>query len=94
MISGFFAVEDTYAPFLIPFKYLSLFKWAFQIFIYNEFLDPKPLTCSNFPDKCDLLKDLGFNETINTAYAVSAAVGIFFSILAFTILYFFVKIKL
>lgn len=94
MISGFFAVEDNYAPYLIPFKYLSLFKWAFQILILNEFTDATPLTCSNFPDKCDLLKDLGLDESINTAYAASSAVGIFFSIIAFLILYFFVKIKL
>lgn len=94
MVSGFFVPEDNYAPYLIPFKYVSLFKWTYQILILNEFTNGTPLTCSNPPKACDVLKDLDFNETMATAYAVASSVAVAFGIVSFLILVYYVKIKL
>jgi hypothetical protein len=94
MLSGFFAKESTYAPYLIPFKYLSLFKWGYQILMFNEFNDGKPLTCSNYPDKCDILSDLSFPEAIGVSYACTVAVTLGFGIVAYILLHNLVKIKL
>lgn len=94
MISGFFAKEDTYAPYLIPFKYLSLFKWAFQLLMFNEFTNGKPLTCSNFPDRCDILSDLSFPESVAVSYGCTVAVIFGFGIVAYLLFHNLVKIKL
>lgn len=94
MVSGFFASEDTYAPYLIPLKYISLYKYAFQLVLYNEFKNGNPMTCSNFPDKCDLLEELDFSESFGISYLCAVAVTIAFGIISFILLYKLVKIKL
>lgn len=93
MLSGFFLSDDNFAPYLIPFKYFSLFKYCYQILIQNEFENNNPMTCSNPPDNCNPLPDLDFTESMATSFACSSAVGIFFGTVGFIILYYFVKIK-
>lgn len=57
LMSGFYAAADNFAPYLIPLKYLSLFKYSFQVLIYMEFSDSQPLNCANDVDNpCDPLK--------------------------------------
>ena len=94
IVSGFFAKENTYAKYLIPIKYISLFKWVFQILIMNEFKDGSPLTCSNYPDKCDLLADLNFKESMAVSYACTAATTIGFGLVAYILLHHLAKIRL
>lgn len=94
MLSGFFSSSKNFVPYLIPFKYLSLFKWAYQLFIQNEFSDSPPLTCQNPPNPCNPLGNFDFDESMATSFAVASAVSLFFGILGFILVYALVKIKL
>ena len=102
MLSGFFSSDNNFAPFLIPIKYLSLFKHLYQILIENEFGNNNPLICMNVKDKCtevfcpspcNPMKDFNFKESMAVSFAVTSALGLFLSIIGYTILYFLVKIK-
>lgn len=86
--------DDNFAPFLIPFKYLSPFKWIYQILVLNEFTDSPPYTCSNPPNNCNPLSDFEFSETIEQSFGLSAALSAFYGIIGFLLIYFFHKIKL
>jgi hypothetical protein len=58
LLSGFYAAAENFLPHMIPVKYISLFKYAFQVLVHMEFTDPQALNCFNnleFP--CDPLKN-------------------------------------
>ena len=56
-LSGYFASTDNYLPYLLPFEYISGFKYGIQIFIENEFTDSQALNCSNdILNPCEPLK--------------------------------------
>ena len=37
LVSGFFVSQDNMVVIMYPFKFLSPFKWAFQVYILNEY---------------------------------------------------------
>ena len=93
MLSGFFSNADNFVPYLIPFKYFSLFKWGYQLFVYNEFDENSILYCNNPPNECFALGDVNFDESYNVSIGVSIAVGAFYGVFGFCMIYFFNKIK-
>jgi len=94
-LSGFFAAADNFAPYLIPFEYISGFKYSFQILIQSEFKDIQPLNCMNsttFP--CEpLINNFTFKEDSWLSVLLLALLIIFFKTAAFIILYLKSKMK-
>jgi len=41
LLSGFFSNQADMLPVLVPFKYVSPFKWGFQVYALNEYRDLK-----------------------------------------------------
>lgn len=93
MLSGFFSNDSNFLPYLIPFKYISLFKYSYEILVYNEFKDNEPFVCSAPPNNCDTFADLNLKQSIATSFAVASSVGVFYLLIAFFVVYFFVKVK-
>lgn len=92
LLSGYYSSDNNFVPYLFPFKYLSPFKWSYQVVAINEFKNNN-LNCNNAPYRCSPLEDLNFDESLETCFAVLASLGIFYAIIGFIILYVFVKIK-
>ncbi len=58
LLSGFYAAAENFLPYMIPLKYISLFKYAFQVLVEMEFTNAQALDCSNNIDfPCNPLKD-------------------------------------
>jgi ABC-type multidrug transport system ATPase subunit/ABC-type multidrug transport system permease subunit len=95
LLSGFFANADNYAPYLIPFKYLSPFKYAYQTAISLEFNNLQPLNCMNSnPNLCDPLPNqFFFLEPFWLSIVLLSAIIVFFKFWGFIFLYKFGKIK-
>lgn len=93
MLSGFFSNDSNFVPYLIPFKYLSLFKYAYEILVINEFKDSEPFICSAPPENCDQFANLNLKNSIATAFAAASGLGLFYLLIAFFVVYYFVKIK-
>ena len=79
LFAGFFVSQDNLLPVLIPFEYISLYKWSYQVYIQNEY---DGLTLSCYPT-CNPLQSLGFNETKNESIWSTAIVGVAYYILAY-----------
>ncbi len=94
-MSGFFANADNFAPYLIPFKYISFYKYAFQLLINNEFSDIQPFYCfNNSPQNCTPLANrFTFFEAYYQSFIAFVAVIIFFNIVAFYFIYKFAKFR-
>ena len=82
LLSGFFVNQDNMLPVLIPFKYISLFKYGYQVFTQNKYKD---LDLDCYPD-CDPIKTYDFDETMGEGIIATAAVGVGFYILAYVLL--------
>lgn len=95
LLSGFFSAADNYVPYLIPFEYISAFKYAFQILITIEFRDIQPLNCMNsVVNPCDPLNvNYTFKEELWLSCLCLALLIIFFKILSFIITKFRSKMK-
>jgi hypothetical protein len=93
MLSGFFSNADNFAPYLIPIKYLSLFKWGYQIMIYNEVDGNLAYTCSNPPSECLSLGDLEFKESKLVSYIILSTLVVVYTFLGYIGVYYLVKIK-
>ena len=95
ILSGFFANADNFAPYLIPIKYLSFFKYGFQTVVHNEFSDLQPLNCQNLSgDTCSPMANrFTFLEPFYVTLILIAALSVFFNICSFLMLYFFAKIR-
>ena len=95
LLSGFFANANNFAPYLIPFKYLSMFKYGFQTLIHNEFQMLSPLNCQNLaPDMCTpMATRFTFLEPYYLDFVLITALIIFFKMISFIMLYKFAKIK-
>ena len=39
LVGGFFVNQNNFVPILYPFEYISLFKYGFQVFTLNEYID-------------------------------------------------------
>lgn len=95
LLSGFFASADNFAPYLIPFKYLSMFKYGYQTLIHNEFIDSSPLTClQSTPDMCSpMASRFTFLEPYYICFIAVASLVVFFNAIALFILWKTAKIK-
>ena len=98
LLSGFFATSDNYAPYLKPFEYISVFKYAYQILTNIEFIEIQPLNCMNVgstnPIVCDPLKQrFTFLEPMYLSIILICVLIVFFNIIAFIIIYFKSRIK-
>lgn len=91
MLSGFFSNAKNFVPYLIPFKYICIFKWAYQLVVYNEFDEHTILTCNNPPNECFALGDIKFDESFKTSFAVISANAVFYGLIAFFLIYRFNK---
>ena len=79
VVSGFFVSQDNMVSVLIPFKYISPNKWAFQAYLLNEYeglvLDWSP--------RWNPLQSLGFEETLGESILATAILGIVWYILTY-----------
>ncbi len=89
---GYFSPQDNFAPYLFPFKYLSLAKWIYQLLIENEFKGAN-ISCMNPPENCNPLKSFNFAENISVDFAVLVSVAVLFGSLGYLIVYLCIKIK-
>ena len=92
VLAGYFSPQDNFVPYLIPFKYLSPFKWIYQMLITNEFADAN-ISCMNPPDNCNPLESMNFAESMPVNFAVLSSVSVFYGAIGFLIVYFCIKIK-
>jgi len=85
LLSGFYAAAENFLPYMIPFKYISLFKYAFQVLVYMEFTDNQALNCTNdITNPCDPLKDkYDFLEPFWVSLVCVGSLIIIFRTLAF-----------
>jgi hypothetical protein len=95
LLSGFFADSDNFAPYLIPFKYLSAFKYGFQVLTHIEFSDLPPFNCQNLnPNICSPLQNrFTFLEPFYVSLIAIGCLIVLFKSLAFIIIYYCAKIK-
>ena len=95
LLSGFFTAADNFAPFLIPFKYISSYKYAYQMFTHMEYTDMSPLNCFNVaPDICNAIHTrFTFDEPFWVSLVGSVCLLFVLRLLAFICTYFLAKIK-
>ena len=95
LLSGWFATADNFAPYLIPLKYISYFKYCFQILVGIEFNNSPPLNCFNYnPSACQPLSNrFQFLEPFYVSIIAMAALIFFFKMWALLFIYMFAKVK-
>jgi len=95
ILSGYFASTDNYAPYLIPFEYISGFKYGYQVLMQFEFTDIQPLNCMNNQiSPCDPLKlNYTFKEDVWLSCICLALLIMFLKTVAFIIITIKAKIK-
>jgi len=94
ILAGFFSSQENFAPYMIPLKYISIFKFGYQSLVTNEFDTNKPYTCSNPPDKCDQMADVDFTESFAVDMTMIGTIILLFFSISYFGLYYLVKIKL
>jgi hypothetical protein len=72
LFSGYFVNQDNIPIFLKPFEYVSLFKYGFQVFVYNEY---KGIDI-NCPGREDPVAELNFSQTKTESAIAILAIGI------------------
>lgn len=93
-LSGFFTAASNFAPYLIPFEYLSVYKYAYQLAVEIEFTHMQPLYCANDSVPCDpLVTRFNFKEPFFLSWILLCVLIIFFKVLAFVFLKAFAKLK-
>ena len=95
LLSGFFAAADNFAPYLIPFKYLSSYKYSYQLFTHIEYTDMSPLNCFNVaPHICNpIATRFSFDEPFYASIIGMVCLLVALRIAAFLGTYFLAKIK-
>ncbi len=79
LTSGFFVNMDNIPYIFYPFKYISVFRYSYQGFAYNEFID-NDLNCNN-KIKCRLPTD-DFPESLEVSLLILAIIAIFNNIVS------------
>ena len=92
VLGGYFSAQENFVVYLIPFKYISLFKWVFQLLIKNEFSHANS-TCMNPPESCSTLSDYNFDESLYVDFIIITAVSLICGLLGFLFVYFKNKIS-
>ena len=89
LVSGGFASQSNFAPFLKPLEYISAFKYAYQTLTHVEFENNQPINCINTDNVlCDPLNNLFvFPESLNLSIILMGIVFVCFEFLAFLIIY-------
>ena len=95
LLSGFFANASNFAPYLIPFEYLSIYKYAFQSLIHNEFANIQPFYCFNSgnPLCFQYIVQNAFREPFYISLIGIGCLYVLFKILAFIFIFYFNKVK-
>lgn len=95
LLSGFFAAADNFAPYLIPFKYLSSYKYSYQILTHIEYTNLSPFNCFNLaPDLCSpVALRFTFDEPFYASWIGMVLLLIALRVVAFLCMYFLAKIK-
>lgn len=95
LMSGFFAYENSFAPYMIPLEYLSYFKWSFQVLVYLEYKDIQPFYCVfNLQTPCDDVLGSFYRFKEDFWVSFSCLIGIIFALNFFAYMIFFIKSKL
>lgn len=92
VIGGYFSPQGNFIFYLFPFKYLSLFKWVFQLLIENEFSNVNS-TCMNPPENCNPLTDYNFDESFAVDFIIISTVSLICGIIGFFVVYYKNKIR-
>lgn len=82
LLSGYFVSQGNPIPITEPFKYISIFKWTFQVYLLNEY---DGITLDWEPD-WDPLSQYGFSETIDESAIASVVLTILTFLLAYVTL--------
>ena len=82
LLSGFFVSQSNPIPILKPIQYLSPFKYAYQVYVYNEY-DGLYLTCS---PTCDPVGSLGFTDSKSTSILATIAICFGFYLISYVML--------
>lgn len=95
LLSGWFATADNFAPYLIPVKYISYFKYAYQTLVSIEFNNSAPVNCYNFsPTNCSPLSNrFQFLEPFYVSIIAMVALIFFFKGWAYLFIHLFSKVK-
>lgn len=95
LLSGFFANQDNFAPYLKALEYFSVFKYGFQILTEIEYTNIQPLNCwNNLNSPCDpMVQRFNFREAFWVSCMLIGILIIFFKTIAFIALYLKSKMK-
>ena len=92
-LAGYFAAADNYLPYLIPFEYLSGFKYGFQILVEHEFLESQALNCHNNLERPCLPLENSFVFKEKSWVSVICLIGVIIFFQAIAILFINFKSK-
>jgi len=87
VLSGFFTSYTNYAPYLLPFYYISPFKYGFELFLNNEFTNAQAFYCNLDGQICDPLSLYTFPDSPWQDYIIISALMIGFHLVGFTLLW-------
>jgi len=88
VMSGFFTNNQNFAPYLLPFYYISPFKYGYETMFINEYTDIQPLYCVNSGDPiCNQLAEQNFPTSFSQDLYILIGLNAFLKFLAFFILY-------
>jgi len=95
LLSGFFANQDNFAPYMKAFEYFSVFKYGFQILTEIEYTNIQPLNCSNSTVlPCNpMVQRFNFREAFWVSCMLIPILIIFFKTIAFISMYLKSKMK-
>jgi len=94
-LSGFFAHQSNFVPYMKAFEYFSAFKYGFQILSEIEFTNMQPLNCANNTvQPCDpLAGQFNFREAMWVSCMLIGILIVFFKTIAFITMYYKSKMK-
>ena len=79
LVAGFFVNQNNMIPVTYPFEYISMFKYAYQVFTLNEY---KNLHLDCHP-KCDPVASFDFDETMEESIIATACLGVGFYMIGY-----------
>lgn len=90
LFAGYFVNQNTIPVFLTPFKWISIFRYGYQAFFFNEFNDPiLELDCLTEEDprlRCNPVDDYDSPMTMYQSWLAMLTIWVVTFILAFCIM--------
>lgn len=83
LFAGFFVNQNNIPVFLRPFEYISLFKYGYQVFMYNEY-DGLDVGCGGA--QRDPIKEMNFKQSKFESIYITVILGGGFFFIAYLIL--------